>query len=105
MYLQQNDIKMIKFITQTKIQFTSRRKSRLERKKLVGKKGHGKIEYVDCGINHGLFLAPKLKYFVTNNEYGMLGKKPYTGFQDAGRILERKKYFDSMERDTISGNF
>ena len=32
----------------------------------------GKNDYKDGGIFHGLFLAPKIKYCLTKNKYGVI---------------------------------
>ena len=63
-------------------------------KSLVGKElGRGKNDYGDCGIFYGLFITPKVNFCPTINEYGKIEKRHLKGFQDADRLLQRKKYF------------
>ena len=48
----------------------------LDKAGLVGKNLlQGKNDYKDGGVFYGLFLAPKIKYCLTINEYGVIDKK------------------------------
>ena len=53
--------------------------------------GQRKNIYGDGGIFYALFLAPKIKYFSTSNEYGISReKKKFKGYQDVVSALEKK---------------
>ena len=79
----------------------------LDENNLVGEKlGQGKNDYGSGGIFYGLFLAPKIKYCLTINEYGIINeKKTFKGFGDINRLLDTKKYFDMFEGKTVEGKF
>ena len=79
----------------------------LDNANLVGDKlGQGKNDYGDGGIFYGLFLAPKIKYCLTINEYGIINdKKTFKGFGDINRLLDTKKYFDTYEGKPVEGKF
>ena len=56
--------------------------------------GQGKNDYNDGGIFFGLFLAPKTKYCLTINEFGVIEEhKTFRGFGDVNMLLDSKKYF------------
>ena len=67
----------------------------LDKAKLVGNDlCQGKNDYGDGGIFYSLFLAPKVKYCLTINEYGIVEEhKTFKGFSDIGRLLDSKKIF------------
>ena len=66
----------------------------------------GKNDYGDGGIFYSLFLAPKVKYCLTINEFGIIEEhKTFKGFSDIGRLLDSKKYFDMQEGKKIVGSF
>ena len=66
----------------------------------------GKNDYGDGGIFYSLFLAPKVKYCLTINEYGIVEEhKTFKGFSDIGRLLDSKKYFDMQEGKKVVGTF
>ena len=79
----------------------------LDENNLVGEKlGQGKNDYGNGGIFYGLFLAPKIKYCLTINEYGIINeKKTFKGFGDINRLLDTKKYFDMYEGKPVEGKF
>ena len=53
-----------------------------------------------------LFLAPKIKYCLTINEYGIVEeRKIFKGFGDVNRLLDTKKYFDMQEGKKVIGTF
>ena len=68
---------------------------KLEKAKLVGKDLlQGKNDYKDGGILYGLFLAPKIKYCLTINKYGVIDEhKTFKGFSNVSDNLNRKEYF------------
>ena len=46
------------------------------------------------GIFYGLFLAPKIKYCLTIDEYGIISEhKTFKGFTDSKRLLDRFPIF------------
>ena len=68
---------------------------KLNKAGLVGKNLiQGKNDYKDGGIFYGLFLAPKIKYCLTINKYGVIDEhKTFKGFTNVSDNLDRKEYF------------
>ena len=65
--------------------------------------GQGKNDYKTGGIFYGLYLAPKIKYCLTIDEYGIIKEhKTFEGFNDSKRLLDRSKYFKRKEGEKIS---
>ena len=63
----------------------------------------GKNDYKTGGIFYGLFLAPKIKYCLTIDEYGITKEhKTFKGFNDSKRLLDRSQYFKMIEGKKIS---
>ena len=60
---------------------------------LVGKNlCQGKNDYKTGGIFYGLFLAPKIKSCITNNELGIIEQQMTSkGFNDSKRLLDRSQ--------------
>ena len=55
----------------------------------------GNNDYKDCGIWYGLFLAPKTKYCLTINKFGVKQEhKTFKGFTNVSDNLDRKEYFN-----------
>ena len=55
----------------------------------------GKNDYKNGGIFYGLFLAPKMKYCLTINNYGVIDEhKTFKGFTNVSDNLIRKDYFE-----------
>ena len=49
------------------------------------------------GVWYGLFSAPKLKYYLTINKYGVLDEhKTFKGFTNVSDILDRKNFSVSL---------
>ena len=62
-----------------------------------------KNEYKTGGIFYGLFLAPKIKYCLTIDDYGIKQEhKTFKGFNDSKRLLDRSQYFKMIEGKKIS---
>ena len=62
----------------------------------------GKNDYKDGSIFYGLFLAPKIKYCLTNNEFGVFQEhKTYKGFTNVSDNLYRKEYFKLFDDDKL----
>ena len=76
---------------------------KLETAGLVGKGLlQGKNDYKDGGVWYGLFLAPKIKYCLTINKYGVIDeKKTFKGFKDVKDVLDRKEYFNMASGDKL----
>ena len=50
-----------------------------------------------------MFLAPKIKYCLTFNEFGIIQQHmTFKGFDDSKRLLDRSKYSDMLEGKKIS---
>ena len=63
----------------------------------------GKNDYKDGGIFYGLFLAPKIKYCLTINKYGVINEhKTFKGFTNVSDNLDRKKYFKKLDGDKLT---
>ena len=59
----------------------------------------GKNDYKSGGVFYGLILAPKIKYVLTFNEFGILQEhKTFKGFKDSKRLLDRSQYFKKKEK-------
>ena len=76
---------------------------KLDKAGLVGKGLiQGKNDYKDGGIFYGLFLAPKIKYCLTINNYGVIDEhKTFKGFTNVSDNLDRKEYFKKFEGDKL----
>ena len=71
----------------------------LDKANLIGEDlCQGKNDYKTDGIFYGLFLAPKIKYCLTIDEYGIIQEhKIFKGFNDSKRLLDRSQYFKMIE--------
>ena len=71
----------------------------LDKAKLVGRYlCQGKNDYKTGGIFYGLFLAPKIKYVLTIDHYGIIQQRmTFKGFSDSKRLLDRSQYFDMLD--------
>ena len=76
---------------------------KLEKAGLVGKNLlQGKNDYKDGGIFYSLFLAPKIKYCLTINKYGVIDEhKTFKGFTNVSDKLDRKEYFNMADGDKL----
>ena len=76
----------------------------LDKANLVGEGlCRGKNDYKTGGIFYGLFLAPKIKYCFTIDEYGIIQEnKTFKGFNDSKRFLDRSQYFKMIEGKKVS---
>ena len=49
-----------------------------------------------------MFLAPKIKYCLNIDEYGIISEhKTFKGFTDSKRLLDRLQYFEMLKGNTI----
>ena len=75
----------------------------LDKANLVGENlCQGENDYKSRGVLYGLFLAPKIKYVLTINEFGILQEhKTFKGLNDSKRKLDRSQYFKMKEGEKI----
>ena len=66
---------------------------------MIGKNRlQGKNDYGQGGICYGLFLAPKIKYCLTINKYGVINEhKTFEGYTNVSNNLDRKEYFNMAD--------
>ena len=76
----------------------------MDKASLVGEKlCQGKNDYETGGVFYGLFLAPKLKYCLTIDDYCFIQERTtFSGFSDSKRILDRSQYFKMIEVKNVS---
>ena len=85
------------------IYIESKHWDKLDKAGLVGKKLlQGKNDYKDGGIFYGLFLAPKIKYCLTINKFGIIDEhETFKGFTNVSENLDRKEFFKMFEGDKL----
>ena len=83
--------------------FESKRWEKLDKVGLVGKNLlQGNNDYKDGGIWYGLFFAPKTKYCLTKNKYGVVEEhKTFKGFNCVSDNLDRKEYLNMADGDKL----
>ena len=76
---------------------------KLDNAGLVGKKLlQGKNDYKDGGTFYGLFLAPKIKFCLTINRYGLIDEhKTFRGFTNMSDNLDRRECFKKYDGDNL----
>ena len=76
----------------------------LDKANLIGENlCQGKNDQETGGIFYGLYLAPKIKYCLTIDDYGVIKEhKTFKGFNDSKRLLDRSQYFKMIEGEKIS---
>ena len=76
----------------------------LDKATLVGKNlCQVKNNYKTGGIFYGLFLAPKIKYVLTIDHYGIIQQHmTFKGFNDSRRLLDRSQNFDMLNGKKIT---
>ena len=63
----------------------------------------GRNDYKDGRKFYGLFLAPKIKYCITINKYGVFDEhKTFKGFTNVFDNLDRKEYFKMLDGDKLT---
>ena len=63
----------------------------------------GKNDYKTGGTFYGLFLATKIKYCLTIDDYGITQEhKTFKGFNDSKQLLDRSQYFRMIEGKKVS---
>ena len=76
----------------------------LDKANLVGKNlCQSKNDYKTGGIFYGLFLAPKIKYVLTIDDYGIIQQHmTFKAFIDSKRLLDRSQYFDMLKGKKVT---
>ena len=76
----------------------------LDKANLVGDElCQGKNDCETGGIFYGLYLAPKIKYCLTIDDYGIIQEhKTFKGFKNSNRLLDRSQNFKMKEGKKIS---
>ena len=76
----------------------------LDKANLVGEElCQGKNDYKTGGTFYGLFLAPKIKYCLTIDDYGIIQEqKTFKGLNDSKRLLDRSQNFKMIEGKKLS---
>ena len=79
--------------------------SNLVDKGYVGKSlGLGKNDYGNSGIFYALFLAPKIKYCLVIDDFGViLAKRTFKGYSEEHRMIKLDEYISLSEGKTVSG--
>ena len=75
----------------------------MDKANLVGESlCQGKHDLKPGFLFFGLFLAPKIKYVLTINEYGVIREnRTFKGFNNSQRLLDRSQYFKMIEGKTV----
>ena len=83
--------------------FENKHWDKLDKAGLVGRKLlQGKNDYKDVGIFYALFLAPKIKFCLTINKYGVIDEhKTFKGFTNISDNLDREEYFKMLNGDKL----
>ena len=73
----------------------------------VGKSlGLGKNDYGDSGIFYAWFLAPKIKYCLVIDDFGIISaKRTFKGYSEEHRMIKLEEYISLSEGKTVSGRF
>ena len=81
--------------------------STLIEKGFVGKSlGLGKNDYGDSGIFYAWFLAPKIKYCLVIDDFGVISaKRTFKGYSEEHRLIKLEEYISLSEGKTVSGRF
>ena len=81
--------------------------STLVEKGFVGKPlGLGKNDYGDSGIFYAWFLAPKIKYCLVFDDFGIISaKRTFKGYSEEHRMIKLDEYISLSEGKTVSGRF
>ena len=81
--------------------------STLVEKGYVGKSlGQGKNDYGDSGIFYAWFLAPKIKYCLVIDDFGIItDKRTFKGYSEEHRLIKLDEYISLSEGKTVSAIF
>ena len=81
--------------------------SNLVDNEFVGKSlGLGKNDYGDSGIFYAWFLAPKIKYCLVIDDFGIISaKRTFKGYSEEHRMIKLNEHISLSEGKTVSGRF
>ena len=81
--------------------------STLVEKGCVGKSlGLDKNNYGNSGIFYAWFLAPKIKYCLVNDDFGIISaKRTFKGYSEEHRLIKLDEFISLSEGKTVSGRF
>ena len=81
--------------------------NKLDEKGYVGKKlGQGKNDYGDSSIFYGWFLAPKIKFCLVIDDFGIISvKRTFKGYSEEHRLKKLDEHISLSEGKTVSGRF
>ena len=81
--------------------------NKLVEKGYVGKSlGQGKNDFGNSGIFYAWFLAPKIKYCLVIDDFGIItAKRTFKGYSEEHRIIKLDEYISLSEGKTVSGRF
>ena len=81
--------------------------STLIEKEFVGKSlGLSKNDYGNSGIFYAWFLAPKIKYCLVIDDFGIISaKRTFKGYSEEHRMIKLEEYISLAEGKTVSGRF
>ena len=81
--------------------------STLVEKGFVGKSlGLGKNDYGNSGIVYAWFLAPKMKYCLVIDDFGIISaKRTFKGYSEEHRMIKLDEYISLSEGKTVLGRF
>ena len=81
--------------------------STLVAKGFVGKSlGLGKNDYGDSGIFYAWFLAPKTKYCLVIDDFGIISaKRIFKGYSEEHRMIKLEEHISLSEGKTVPGRF
>ena len=75
----------------------------LVEKGFVGKSpGLGKNDFGDSGLFYAWFLAPKIKYCLVIDDFGIISaKRTFKGYSKEHRLIKLEEYISLSEGDCI----
>ena len=81
--------------------------NKLVEKGYVGKNlGEGKNDYGNSGIFYAWFLAPKIKFCLVIDDFGIISaKRTFKGYSEGHRMIKLDEYISLSEGKTVSGRF
>ena len=66
----------------------------------------GQNDYCNSGIIYAWFLAPKIKYCLVIDDFGViLGEGTVKGYSEEHRMIELEEYISLSEEKIVSGRF
>ena len=68
--------------------------------------GQGKNDYGNSGIFYAWFLAPKIKYCLVIDDFGIISaKRTFKGYSEEHRMIKLDEYISLSEGQCVSGRF